>query len=293
MTSKAAVNRIIETLKGIYPDGLCSLQYKKDYELLFAVRLSAQCTDERVNKVTPALYARFPTLESFAEADPAEVGEYIHSCGFYNGKARDIVACAQKLVNEYGGRVPGTMEELTGLPGVGRKTANLILGDVFGQPAYVCDTHCIRITGRLGITDGSKDPLQVERQLRERIPPKESNNFCHRMVLFGTFFCLPSYTEMKSIRQTAQGGTMDEQTARMIQQLKSNPAMLQALMQSRDGQALMQMLSGGDRGASLQRAAQSAAKGNPAEMVRMVNQLMQSPDGAALIDRINKTMNGR
>ena len=207
MTSKAAVNRIIETLKGIYPDGLCSLQYKKDYELLFAVRLSAQCTDERVNKVTPALYARFPTLESFAEADPAEVGEYIHSCGFFRAKAKDIVfasrmlleqfhgkvpgtmACAQKLVNEYGGRVPGTMEELTGLPGVGRKTANLILGDVFGQPAYVCDTHCIRITGRLGITDGSKDPLQVERQLRERIPPKESNNFCHRMVLFGRDTC--------------------------------------------------------------------------------------------------------
>ena len=189
MISKAAVNRIIETLKGIYPDGLCSLQYEKDYELLFAVRLSAQCTDERVNKVTPALYARFPTLESFAEADPKEVGAYIHSCGFYNGKARDIVACAQKLVNEYGGKVPGTMEELTGLPGVGRKTANLILGDVFGQPAYVCDTHCIRITGRLGITDGSKDPLQVERQLRERIPPKESNNFCHRMVLFGLDTC--------------------------------------------------------------------------------------------------------
>ena len=175
MTSKAAVNRIIETLKGIYPDGLCSLQYKKDYELLFAVRLSAQCTDERVNKVTPALYARFPTLESFAEADPAEVGEYIHSCGFYNGKARDIVACAQKLVNEYGGRVPGTMEELTGLPGVGRKTANLILGDVFGQPAYVCDTHCIRITGRLGITDGSKDPLQVgadpSQGVQQLLPP--------------------------------------------------------------------------------------------------------------------------
>lgn len=190
MTSKAAVNRIIETLKGIYPDGLCSLQYKKDYELLFAVRLSAQCTDERVNKVTPALYARFPTLESFAEADPAEVGEYIHSCGFYNGKARDIVACAQKLVNEYGGRVPGTMEELTGLPGVGRKTANLILGDVFGQPAYVCDTHCIRITGRLGLTDGSKDPLKVEQQLRKVIPPEEANNFCHRMVLHGRALCM-------------------------------------------------------------------------------------------------------
>ena len=189
MKSKAAVRRIVEELKVLYPNARCSLEYKKDYELLFAVRLSAQCTDERVNKVTPALYARFPTLESFAEADPAEVGEYIHSCGFYNGKARDIVACAQKLVNEYGGRVPGTMEELTGLPGVGRKTANLILGDVFGQPAYVCDTHCIRITGRLGLTDGSKDPLKVERQLRQCIPPEESNNFCHRMVLHGRAVC--------------------------------------------------------------------------------------------------------
>lgn len=189
MKSKAAVKRIIEALKERYPEGLCSLQYEKDYELLFAVRLSAQCTDERVNKVTPALYERFPTLESFAEADPAEVREYIHSCGFYNGKARDIVACAQKLLEEHGGKVPGTMEELTALPGVGRKTANLILGDVYGQPAYVCDTHCIRITGKLGITDGSKDPLQVERQLRESIPPKESNNFCHRLVLFGREVC--------------------------------------------------------------------------------------------------------
>ena len=189
MKSKAAVKRIIEALKERYPEGLCSLQYEKDYELLFAVRLSAQCTDERVNKVTPALYERFPTLESFAKADPAEVGEYIHSCGFYNGKARDIVACAQKLLEEHGGKVPGTMEELTALPGVGRKTANLILGDVYGLPAYVCDTHCIRITGKLGITDGSKDPLQVERQLRESIPPKESNNFCHRLVLFGREVC--------------------------------------------------------------------------------------------------------
>lgn len=189
MKSKAAVKRIIEKLKERYPDALCSLQYKKDYELLFAVRLSAQCTDERVNQVTPALYARFPTLESFAQADPAEVGQYIHSCGFYNGKARDIVACAQKLLSEYGGKVPGTMEELTGLPGVGRKTANLILGDVFGQEAYVCDTHCIRITGRLGLTDGTKDPLQAERQLRQVIPPKESSDFCHRMVLFGRDVC--------------------------------------------------------------------------------------------------------
>ena len=189
MKSKAAVKRIIETLKGIYPDALCSLQYEKDYELLFAVRLSAQCTDERVNKVTPALFARFPTLESFAEADPAEVGEYIRSCGFFNGKARDLVACAQQILERHGGKVPGTMEELTALSGVGRKTANLILGDVFGQPAYVCDTHCIRITGRLGLTDGSKDPLSVEKQLRAVLPPEESSDFCHRMVLFGRDRC--------------------------------------------------------------------------------------------------------
>ena len=189
MKKKKDVLAIVETLKEAYPEAVCSLDYAKPYELMFATRLAAQCTDERVNKVTPGLYGRFPTLEALAEADVSEVEEYIHSTGFFRAKARDIVACAQKLVNEYGGRVPGTMEELTGLPGVGRKTANLILGDVFGQPAYVCDTHCIRITGRLGITDGSKDPLQVERQLRERIPPKESNNFCHRMVLFGRDTC--------------------------------------------------------------------------------------------------------
>ena len=189
MKTEQQVHNIIEILKSLYPDALCSLQYEKDYELLFAVRLSAQCTDERVNRVTPALYARFPTLESFAEADPKEVGEYIHSCGFFNGKARDIVACAKALLERHGGKVPGTMEELTALPGVGRKTANLILGDVYGRPAYVCDTHCIRITGRLGLTDGSKDPVKVERQLREVLPPEESSNFCHRMVLFGRDTC--------------------------------------------------------------------------------------------------------
>lgn len=189
MKTKAAVRRIIETLCELYPAALCSLQYEKDYELLFSVRLSAQCTDARVNQVTPALFARFPTLESFAQADPKEVGEYIHSCGFFNGKSRDLVACAQKLLSDYGGKVPGTMEELTGLPGVGRKTANLILGDLYHQPAYVCDTHCIRITGRLGLTDGSKDPLQVERQLRAVLPPEESSDFCHRMVLFGRDIC--------------------------------------------------------------------------------------------------------
>ena len=189
MASKAAVKRIIETLKGLYPDALCSLQYEKDYELLFSVRLSAQCTDARVNQVTPALFARFPTLESFAQAEPEEVEPYIRSCGFFHGKARDLVGCARQLLECFDGKVPGTMEELTSLPGVGRKTANLILGDVYHQPAYVCDTHCIRITGRLGITDGSKDPLQVERQLRAILPPKESSDFCHRMVLFGRDVC--------------------------------------------------------------------------------------------------------
>ena len=138
---------------------------------------------------TPALFARFPTLESFAEADPKEVGEYIHSCGFYNGKAKDLVSCAKMLLERFDGKVPGSMEELVSLPGVGRKTANLILGDIYKQPAYVCDTHCIRITGRLGLTNGSKDPLQVERQLREVLPPKESSDFCHRMVLFGRDTC--------------------------------------------------------------------------------------------------------
>ena len=190
MASKAAVKRIIETLKGLYPDALCSLQYEKDYELLFSVRLSAQCTDARVNQVTPALFARFPTLKSFAQAEPEEVEPYIRSCGFFHGKARDLVGCARQLIERFDGKVPGTMEELTSLPGVGRKTANLILGDVYHQPAYVCDTHCIRITGRLGLTDGSKDPLQVERQLRAILPPEESSDFCHRMVLFGRDVCI-------------------------------------------------------------------------------------------------------
>ncbi len=189
MKSKAAVGRIIQELKALYPDALCSLNYKKDYELLFSVRLSAQCTDARVNLVTPALFARFPSLEAFAQADPEEVGEYIRSCGFFRTKAKDLVECAKQLLERFDGKVPGTMEELTSLPGVGRKTANLILGDIFKQPAYVCDTHCIRITGRLGLTDGSKDPLKVEQQLRKVLPPEESSDFCHRMVLHGRAVC--------------------------------------------------------------------------------------------------------
>ena len=188
---KADVLSIVNALKELYPDSLCSLQYDKDYELLFAVRLSAQCTDERVNQVTPALYARFPTLESLAEADVSEVEGYIHSTGFFRVKARDIVACAKVLVEQYGGRVPDTMEELLKLPGVGRKTANLILGDVYRTPGVVvADTHCIRITGRLGLTDGTKDPAKVEEQLRPVLPPEESNDFCHRMVLHGRAVCM-------------------------------------------------------------------------------------------------------
>jgi len=177
-------------LASLYPDGVCSLQYPKPYELLISVRLSAQCTDERVNQVTPALFARFPTLESFAAADPADVEPYIHSCGFFRGKARDIVGAAQMLLRDFGGTVPDNMEDLLKLPGVGRKTANLILGDVYGVPGVVvADTHCIRISGRLGLTDGTKDPIKVEQQLREVLPPEGSNDFCHRLVLHGRAVC--------------------------------------------------------------------------------------------------------
>ena len=190
MKTPQQVWAMVDGLKQLYPDGICSLQYEKDYELLFAVRLSAQCTDERVNQVTPALFARFPTLEDFAQADVEEVGKYIHSCGFFRAKSRDLVLCAQMLLSQHGGKVPGTMEELVALPGVGRKTANLILGDVFHTPGVVvADTHCIRISGRLGLTDGTKDPGKVEKQLREILPPEESNNFCHRLVLHGRAIC--------------------------------------------------------------------------------------------------------
>ena len=189
MKSKSEVAAIISRLKALYPDAMCSLDYSKDYELLFSVRLAAQCTDARVNLVTPALFARFPTLEAFAQADVEEVGEYVHSCGFWRSKARDIVAAAKMLLDRFDGRVPDNMADLLSLPGVGRKTANLILGDIYGQEGYVCDTHCIRITGRLGLTDGSKDPVKVEKQLRTCIPPEESSDFCHRMVLHGRALC--------------------------------------------------------------------------------------------------------
>ena len=186
---KEKVDSIIEILKNRYPDALCALHYEKDYELMIAVRLSAQCTDARVNLVTPALFAAYPTLEAMAAADIADVENYVRSCGFYKHKARDIVLGCQMLLTDFGGRVPGTMEELLRIPGIGRKTANLLLGDIHGKPgAIVCDIHCIRICGLLGLSEG-KDPEKVERQLRKILPPEESNDFCHRIVLFGREIC--------------------------------------------------------------------------------------------------------
>lgn len=190
---------IVNELKRLYPDGICSLNYKEDYELLFSVRLAAQCTDERVNQITPALYERFPTLEALAEADVAEVERYVHSTGFFRAKARDIVLASRMLLREYGGKVPDNMEDLLRLPGVGRKTANLILGDIYHTPGVVvADTHCIRITGLLGLTDGTKDPAKVEMQLRDLLPAEESNDFCHRMVLHGRAVCIARRPQCQS-----------------------------------------------------------------------------------------------
>ena len=199
MKKKKDVLAIVETLKEAYPEAVCSLDYAKPYELMFATRLAAQCTDERVNKVTPGLYGRFPTLEALAEADVSEVEEYIHSTGFFRAKARDIVAASRMLLEEYGGVVPDNMEDLLRLPGVGRKTANLILGDVYHKPGVVvADTHCIRLSGRLGLSDGTTDPAKVEEQLRRILPPGESNDFCHRLVLHGRAVCMARGPECES-----------------------------------------------------------------------------------------------
>ena len=180
---------IIEILKQRYPDPQCALHYTKDYELMIAVRLSAQCTDARVNLITPALFAAYPTLEAMAAAPIAHVEELVHSCGFYKHKARDIVLACQMLLSDHGGKVPGDMDALLKLPGVGRKTANLLLGDLYKVPgSVVCDTHCIRICGRLGLSQG-KEPEKVEKQLRAVLPPEESSDFCHRIVLFGREIC--------------------------------------------------------------------------------------------------------
>ncbi|NLB29979.1 MAG: endonuclease III [Clostridiales bacterium] len=189
MPTKKAVAEIIALLENEYSDGICSLEYEKPHEFLFSVRLAAQCTDVRVNMVTPALFERFPTLEAFASADEIEVQEYIRTCGFFRAKAHDIVAAAQMLLSEFNGIVPDNMDDLLRLPGVGRKTANLILGDVYKVPSsVVVDTHCIRISNRLGLVD-TKDPPKIEAVLRKLLPPDKSNDFCHRIVLHGRAVC--------------------------------------------------------------------------------------------------------
>lgn len=189
MDIKRNVSAVIETLERVYPDADCSLDFGKDYELLFSVRMAAQCTDKRVNIVTQTLYKVYPSLGAFADADITELENHIRSTGFFHMKARDIKASARMLIDCYNSKVPDTMEELLKLPGVGRKTANLILGDVYGKPSYVCDTHCIRITNLLGFAS-SKDPYKVELRLRELLPPEKAGGFCHRMVLLGRDTCV-------------------------------------------------------------------------------------------------------
>lgn len=189
MTSQERAERAVVLLEQEYPDAICALQYQKDYELLFATRLSAQCTDARVNIVTQDLYREFPTLQSFADAQPEDIEKIIRPCGLGNTKARDIHAAAQYLLEHHDGKVPGTMAELIKIPGVGRKTANLILGDIFRKPAIVADTHCIRLSNRIGLVEGTKDPGKVERALRPIVPPEASSDFCHRLVLHGRAVC--------------------------------------------------------------------------------------------------------
>ena len=189
MTKKERALLAVEALKKEYPEALCSLNADNDFELLVATRLSAQCTDARVNLITPALFAKYRTLEDYAEAKVEDIEELVHSCGFYRQKARDIIGMAQQILERFDGKVPDNIEELTSLPGVGRKTANLICGDVYGKPAVVADTHLIRISNLLGLVD-TKDPMKVEMQLKKILPPDESNDFCHRCVLHGRAVCV-------------------------------------------------------------------------------------------------------
>ncbi len=189
MTTEERARTAVELLKAAYPDAICALHYTHDYELLFATRLSAQCTDARVNIVTKDLFVNFPTLQSFADAPLEDIENGIKTCGLFRTKARDLKACAQMLLSDFGGKVPDNMTDLLKLPGVGRKTANLVLGDIYGQPAIVTDTHCIRLSNRLGFVQNQKDPVKVEKALRAIIPPEESSDFCHRLVLHGREVC--------------------------------------------------------------------------------------------------------
>ena len=183
----------VDALEKLYPDAVCSLAYADAFQLLVATRLSAQCTDARVNLVTPALFKRFPDAKSFAEADIGEVEDLIKSCGLYKTKARDLIEIGKKITADFGGRVPDTIEQLTTLSGVGRKTANLVCGDIYGKPAVVCDTHFIRLVNRLGLVK-TKDPLKVEREMLKLLPPEKSSAFCHRAVIFGRDICTARHT---------------------------------------------------------------------------------------------------
>lgn len=188
MTKKERAALLVEALKNEYPEAVCSLIANNPFELLVATRLSAQCTDARVNLVTPQLFAKYKTLDDYCNADVLDVENIIHSCGFYHGKARDIIEMAKGVRDRFGGVVPDTVEELITLQGVGRKTANLIVGDVYGKPAVVADTHLIRLTNRMGLVN-TKDPKKVELELKKILPPAESNDFCHRCVLHGRAVC--------------------------------------------------------------------------------------------------------
>lgn len=189
MTKKQRTLAVIERLAKEYPDADCTLDYDQAWKLLVSVRLAAQCTDARVNIVVEKLYEKFPDMQALAEADVEKIEEIVRPCGLGKSKARDISACMKMLCSEYGGKVPDTMEELLKLPGVGRKSANLIMGDVFGKPAIVTDTHCIRLTNRIGLVDNLKDPKQVEMALWKLVPPEEGNHFCHRLVYHGREVC--------------------------------------------------------------------------------------------------------
>lgn len=189
MNKKERALAAVELLAAQYPDAVCALQYNHDYELLFATRLSAQCTDARVNLVTEGLFTQFPTLQSFADAPVEDIEQAIKTCGLFRTKARDLKAAAQMLLDDFGGKVPDNMADLLKLPGVGRKTANLVLGDIYGQPAVVTDTHCIRLSNRIGLVKDEKDPLKVENALRKLLPPAQSSDFCHRLVLHGREVC--------------------------------------------------------------------------------------------------------
>ncbi|MBE6797731.1 MAG: endonuclease III [Ruminococcaceae bacterium] len=188
MTKKQIAVKAVEILKERYPDAICSLEYNDPFQLLVAVRLSAQCTDARVNMVTPSLFAAFPTAKAMADADIADIEKHIKSCGLYKTKAKDLKGIGEMLTEKYGGIVPDTIEELIKLPGVGRKTANLVCGDIYGKSAVVTDTHFIRITNRLGLVKTTV-PVKVEQEMRALLPSNESNDFCHRIVLFGRDTC--------------------------------------------------------------------------------------------------------